>query len=94
VLEAPVDPHYFYEDDLPPVLAWNSQIEVCQPNGEWDTPHTYTVQGFNANGAGPMSDSLTVIWPSEPVPEPEPWQLFLGGYLLLMFLFWRRQHRG
>jgi hypothetical protein len=54
--------HYFWEDNLPAIVAFEPEMEVCRPNGEWGVPHTYWVQGFHANGVGPMSDSLTVVW--------------------------------
>lgn len=84
--------HYFYEDDLLPIVAFNEQQEVCQPNGEWDVEHTYVVSGFNAQGEGPLSDSLTVVWPSEPVPEPDAWMVLLTGTVLINGLwFWRNR---
>jgi hypothetical protein len=91
-MEAPVELHYFYEDDLPGIVAWNAEQEVCRV--AYDTPVTYSVAGFITTPEGelvigPESDDLVVVWP---VPEPEAWQMLLGGYLLLMFLFWRRQH--
>lgn len=53
--------HYFYEDNLPAIVAFEPEMEVCRV--DWNTPHTYNVAGFTANGIGPESDSLTVIWP-------------------------------
>lgn len=63
------DGHYFYEDDLPPIVAMEPEMEVCRV--DWDVPHTYQVSGFNGtNGSeGPISDLLTVVWA---VPEPSP----------------------
>jgi hypothetical protein len=88
VLEAPVPIHYFYEDGLPPVLAWNNEMEVCQPNGEWEVPHYYAVSGFNDIGEGPLSDYLVVYW----VPEPEGWMVVLAGSLLICWMMiWRRK---
>lgn len=84
--------HYFYEDDLFPIVAFNEQEEVCQPNGEWDVEHTYVVAGFNVDGIGPPSDPLTVVWPSEPVPEPDGVWMLLAGWVLLHGLFYWRQH--
>ncbi len=83
--------HYFYEDNLFPIIAFDNQEEVCQPNGEWDIPHTYVVSGFNAQGEGPLSDSLTVVWPSEPVPEPDGVWMLLAGWVLMTGLFYWRQ---
>jgi hypothetical protein len=51
--------HYFWEDNLPAIVAFEPEMEVCRV--DWK-PHTYWVQGFHANGVGPMSDSLTVVW--------------------------------
>ncbi len=82
--------HYFYEDGLFPVIAFNEQQEVCQPNGEWDIEHTYVVSGFNAEGEGPLSDSLTVVWPSEPVPEPRGALGFCVGAAAVWLLYSRR----
>jgi hypothetical protein len=90
-LERDVDMHYFYEDDLFPIVAWNNQQEVCQPNGEWDVPHTYSVAGFTANGIGPVSDSLTVVWP---IPEPDGVLMLLAGWVAITGLWWWRSRRG
>lgn len=62
--------HYFYEDALPAIVALTPEMEVCRVN--WDTPHVYSVAGFTADGVGPESDDLTVIWPSGPSPTPTP----------------------
>lgn len=85
--------HYFYEDGLFPIIAFNEQQEVCQPNGEWDIPHVYRVSGFNVEGEGPLSDSLTVVWPSEPVPEPSMWLMLWVGYAAILGL-WMWKYRG
>lgn len=82
--------HYFYEDDLFPVIVFNEQEEVCRV--DWDVEHTYVVSGFNAQGEGPLSDSLTVVWPSEPVPEPHG-ALGFGVGALVVWLLYRRKLR-
>jgi hypothetical protein len=82
--EAPVPYHYFYEDDLPKIVAFHPEMEVCQPSGEWDVPHTYVVQGGNANEVGPISDSLTVVWL---VPEPGQTLQLLAGFLCIVAFF-------
>ena len=83
-LEQDVELHYFYEDDLPGIVAWNNEIEVCRV--EYDRIHTYSVAGFveDVEGSiriGPESDDLTVVWPSEPVPEPSGLLMVLAGAL-------------
>jgi hypothetical protein len=76
----PADVHYFYEDGLPPIVAFTPEMEVCRV--DYDAPHAYAVSGFNAEGEGPLSDYLVVIWPSE-VPEPGGvLPLALGGLLI------------
>ena len=84
--------HNFYEDNLPAIVAFNEHEEVCQPNGEWDVEHVYRVSGFNAEGEGPLSDSLTVVWPSEPVPEPDGTLMLAMGFLLIVMLRFLRRH--
>jgi hypothetical protein len=90
--EAPAEFHYFYEDALPGVVAWNSEMEVCRV--DYDVPHTYSVAGFVTSPEGelligPESDDLTVIWP---VPEPEGWMVVLAGSLLICWMMiWRRR---
>jgi hypothetical protein len=97
-LEQDVEAHYFYEDALPGVVAFFPEIEVCQPEGEWDVPHIYSVAGFVDDGEGglligPESDDLTVIWPSEPVPEPSGTMMLMAGIVALAFLSRRRRNR-
>lgn len=90
VLEQDVPAHYFYEDALPGVVAFNPEIEVCQPPGEYDVVYTYSVAGFTGNGIGPESDDLTVVWPSEPVPEPHGALGFVVGVAAVWLLYSRR----
>ncbi len=97
-LEAPVELHFFYEDDLPRIVADNNEMEVCRPEEDgFDREITYSVAGVVPDGEGmmrigPMSDDLTVVWPSEPVPEPSGVAVFLAGALTLFYLG-RRRHR-
>lgn len=84
--EAPAVAHYFYEDDLPAIVAFVPEMEVCRI--AYDVPVTYVVQGFNANGVGPMSDSLTVVWP---IPEPTGGAMLCAGITLLAWLKRLRQ---
>ncbi|KKM16672.1 hypothetical protein LCGC14_1683530 [marine sediment metagenome] len=90
-LERDTEFHYFYEDDLPGIVAWNSQQEVCR--ADYDVPHTYSVAGFVTDSKGelrigPESDDLTVIWP---VPEPGQTVTLLAGALLLFALGKKRK---
>lgn len=96
-LERDAEFHYFYEDALPGIVAWNSQQEVCRV--DYDVPHTYSVAGFitDAEGElhiGPESEDLTVVWP---VPEPEAWMMLLAGWIaihgLLHWRNWRRRNK-
>jgi hypothetical protein len=90
--EAPAEFHYFYEDALPGIVAWNSEQEVCRV--DYDVPHTYSVAGFVTGPEGelligPESEDLTVIWP---VPEPNAAWMLLAGWVLINGLwFWRRR---
>ena len=93
ILEEDVEFHYFYEDSLPGIVAWNNQMEVCRV--DYDVPHTYSVAGFvtDAEGElhiGPESEDLTVIWP---VPEPSGTMMLMAGILGLYFLGRRRNRR-
>jgi hypothetical protein len=90
-LEQDVELHFFYEDDLPGITAWNNEMEVCRV--EYDRIHTYSVAGFvndpNDPGQvliGPESDDLTVVWPSDPIPEPSGLLMLLAGAWLLYVL--------
>jgi hypothetical protein len=92
--EAPAEFHYFYEDALPGVVAWNSEQEVCRV--DYDVPHVYSVAGFVTGPEGelligPESEDLTVIWP---VPEPEGWMVVLAGSLLICWMMIWRRRRG
>jgi hypothetical protein len=102
-LEQDVEAHYFYEDSLPGIVAWNNEIHRCRPEEDgFDRAITYSVAGFVSDPEnegqlliGPESDDLTVIWPSEPVPEPEAWMMLLAGWVaihgLLHYRNWRRR---
>jgi hypothetical protein len=96
-LEQDVELHYFYEDDALGITARNSEMEVCRV--DYDTPHTYSVAGYvtDADGQlaiGPESDDLTVVWPSEPVPEPKAWMMLLAGWIAIHgLLHWRNWRR-
>jgi hypothetical protein len=89
IAEAPVPVHYFYEDALPPILAWNSEMEVCRV--DYDVPHTYYVEGFNANGVSAPSETLTVVWP---VPEPDAMAVLILGAWMVFWLSVFRRRRG
>ncbi len=52
--------HYFHEDGLEAIVAFDPEMGVCRV--EYGVTHIYIVQGFTANGVGPMSDTLTVEW--------------------------------
>ncbi len=82
--------HYFYEDALPGIVAFTPEMEVCRPEDEWDVVHVYSVAGFTANGIGPESDDLTVVWPSEPVPEPHGALGFVVGGAAVWLLYRRK----
>jgi hypothetical protein len=77
--------HYFYEDSLPPIVAFDNQMEVCRV--DYDVPHTYFVTGFNGDLEGPESDRLTVVWP---MPEPTGLMGLLWGWV---FLGWMKRFR-
>lgn len=80
--------HYFYEDSLPAIVAFTPEMEVCRV--EYDVPVVYSVAGFTANGVGPESDDLTVVWPSEPVPEPRGALGFVVGAAAVWLLYRRK----
>ncbi len=80
-----VDTHYFYEDSLPAIVAWNNEMEVCRV--DYNVPHTYSVAGFTTSGIGVTSDTLTVVWP---VPEPSQNVMLFAGTVMLAALTRRR----
>ncbi len=85
--------HYFYEDALPAIVAFEPEMEVCRV--DWDVVHTYSVAGFTADGVGPESDDLRVVWPSEPIPEPDGVLMLLAGWVLITGLFyWKQRARS
>ena len=86
--------HYFYEDGLPGIVAWDNEMDVCRV--DYDVPHTYSVAGFveDAEGElhiGPESDSLTVVWP---VPEPSQNAMLFAGTVTVGALARRRLRRS
>jgi hypothetical protein len=81
--------HRFWEDDLPPIIAFDEQMEVCRV--DWDVPHVYRVSGFDDENEGVLSDPLTVIWP---LPEPGVNQMLLSGVTLLAWLRRRVIHQA
>ncbi len=90
-LEQEVVLHFFYEDELPRIIAPLPEMEVCRI--AYDVPVTYSVAGVVPDGEGlmrigPQSNSLTVIWP---IPEPTGGAMLCAGITLLAWLKRLRQ---